>query len=284
MTAPAWITDEARDLFFRYDAALPLEARVVERPVGDGVRHLQFRVTSIRGEQVPGDLWLPPESVPVPAVVVQHGAGAGKSDPLVVGLAERWVRQGAAVLAIDAHGHGERATEHTAPGRTPPLPWARLTHATQIAVDLMRAVDFLVTRPEINSEQIGFVGFDNGAFGGVRCVALDLRIRTAVFCNGGAAFPLPAGVDAADWGTVSALIDPRYFAPRIAPRPVLMINSRREDMMVSDQVRALFDAVGEPKEIVWYDGDRATFPGELLERMWEFLRAHLTPKQNVDRG
>lgn len=283
MTVPPWITDDARDLFFRYDATLALDARVVERPAGEGVRHVQFRVASIRGEQVPGNLWLPPGDGPFPAVILQHGAGGSKDEQYITSPALRWARQGMATVAIDAHLHGERRVSDEAAQEAWRLPWTGLTHATQMAVDLMRTVDFLVTRKEIDRGRIGYVGFSMGTIRGVPFVALDRRVTAAVFCIGGAAFPPPSGVDMEAWNTVSALIDPVYFAGRIAPRPVLMINGERDDVVPPERARPLFDALGDPKEIVWYDGGHTDLTGALFGTIWEFLRTHLAPAQSVDR-
>ncbi|MFC1736744.1 alpha/beta hydrolase, partial [Candidatus Hydrogenedentota bacterium] len=41
------------------------------------------------------------------------------------------------------------------------------------------------------------------------------------------------------------------FAPMIAPRPMLMVCSSNDKAVPPPMAKALFDAAGEPKKIVW---------------------------------
>jgi dienelactone hydrolase len=272
------ITPELRELFFRYDRDLPLDAdeRLLDAP--DGVRRLHFRISSIHGERVPGLLWLPAGAGPHPAVVLQHGATGKKEDAYISLPAARWARGGYAAIAIDAHLHGERSHGEAAARAVWALPWRRRDHAVQMAVDLMRVMDYLATRPEIDRGRIGYVGFSMGTIMGVPFVGLDERAKAAVFCIGGARLGYGPNDDpslAEASRLVGELIDPAHFAPLIAPRPVLMINGLRDELVPPAAGQALYDALGEPKEIVWFDGGHTDLTGALYRRMWEFLQARV---------
>ena len=279
MASGLQITPEVRVLFFRYDRTMPLETEEGEPEASGDVRRIPFRITSIRGERVPGLLWLPPGAGPHPVVILQHGAGGAKDEPYIAGPAARWARSGYATAAIDAYNHGERArgdTDRTAMWR---FPWRRRDHVVQMAVDLMRTVDYLTARPDIDFGRIGYVGFSMGTIMGVPFVGLDPRVTAAVFCIGGAlAGRMPDDADPAvreEHRLVSELIDPIHFAPLIAPRPVLMINGLRDEVVPPAAGQRLFDTLGQPKEIIWFDGGHTDLTGTLFRQMWEFLQANI---------
>jgi fermentation-respiration switch protein FrsA (DUF1100 family) len=47
--------------------------------------------------------------------------------------------------------------------------------------------------------------------------------------------------------------DPTHFIPRIAPRPVLLVNGRGDRQIPEASARMLFEAAREPKRQVWLD-------------------------------
>jgi len=270
-----------RDLFFGYDRALPFNA--VERDLGvsEGVHVLHFAIDSTHGQRVPGLLWIAENAPPsLPLIVLQHGAGSRKEDPYISLTAQRWARDGFAVAAIDAAGNGERRTRPFDPALIWSLPWQRRDHAIQMCVDLHRALDYLAGRPEVDVTRAGYVGFSMGTINGVAFVARDPRVRAAVFCIGGARLHelRVVGQDPAlarEHALVARIIDPEHFAPLIAPRPVLMINGRQDEVVPPAAAEALYVALNEPKQIVWYDGGHTDLRGQHFKLMEAFLREHL---------
>jgi len=211
-------------------------------------------------------------------ILLQHGAGSRKEDLYISGPAARWARDGYATVAIDAHRHGERATGEEAARAIWAGPWQRRDHAVQMAVDLMRTLDYLAERPDIDLGRVGFAGFSMGTIMGVLFVGLDERVRAAVFCIGGAGLFGPAAGGAAleaDRRLVSEIVDPAHFAPLIAPRPTLMINGRRDETVPPAAGQRLFDALGEPKQIIWFEGGHTDLTGDHFKQMWAFFREHV---------
>jgi hypothetical protein len=49
-------------------------------------------------------------------------------------------------------------------------------------------------------------------------------------------------------------LDPARWAPRIAPRPFIMVNARDDERMPRDAIEALYAAAREPKELIWLEG------------------------------
>jgi len=84
----------------------------------------------------------------------------------------------------------------------------------QWSKDLGRAIDYLETRPDIDRRKLAFEGASLGAIDGIVLVAMEPRLRTAVFVSGGFRFPI-----------APPEVEPINFAPRVRI-PVLLIGGR----------------------------------------------------------
>jgi uncharacterized protein len=131
------------------DAATPPGAETVAMIADDGVR--------LEGWYFAGD-----EGA---AVVVRHGAGSTRAD--VLDQAGVLVEAGYGVLVVDARGHGGSA------GRGMDLGWYG-------EVDTRAAVDFLLTRPEVDSQRIAVLGLSMGGEEAIGAAADDERISAVV--------------------------------------------------------------------------------------------------------
>lgn len=245
-----------------------------EAELRDDLRELRFELSS-RGDRVPGRLLLPataPE--PVPLVLLEHGAGAGKEADYIDATARPWVRAGAAVACIDLPLHGERhsgkLTQRLLEGlQTPPLGaplprplWVELVRQT--VADLRRALDALAQRPELDPRRVAYAAFSLGSILGACFCGVEPRVRAAALALGGAGFGVPE-------------VDPATWIGRFAPRPLLLVSAERDTRMPRARAEALFEAAGEPKRHVWIDSGHHDLPGSALKTMWGFLREHLEP-------
>jgi len=79
--------------------------------------------------------------------------------------------------------------------------------------DFSRAVDYLETRPDVDAGRLAYYGVSDGGTIGAVLVALEPRIKTAIFQGAGLDPDLPPE------------IDPINFAPRVRV-PALMLNGR----------------------------------------------------------
>lgn len=124
----------------------------------------------------------------LPCVIVLHGTGGNKESQrgYLVDLAKR----GIIGVAIDARYHGERSggkkgseayvaaitrAWQTKPGEPQEHPFYYDT-----AWDLWRTVDYLVTRPDVDPERIGMIGFSMGGIQTWLAAAVDDRVKVAV--------------------------------------------------------------------------------------------------------
>jgi dienelactone hydrolase len=276
LLAGKWRADQT--YFSDYEKALPLNPQV-ERPLVNvaaerdffGVpREKSFARTQISfesrvGERVPTVLTFPPDPKGAyPVVILLHGIGQSKK--FLEDICTPFNKAGFAMVCFDQSMRGDRKVEDN--------PWWRdvvdfRQRPWKTVNDTRRLIDYLETRADIDASRIYMVGASFGAITGTSAVALEKRIRAAVLVVGGA--HLPTMLDApVIKGEVNPLLhalakplacyvmapsDPLHLAPRTAPTPLLLLNGDVDTFVTPDAGRALFDAVGEPKEIRWYPTD-----------------------------
>jgi len=188
--------------------------------------------------------------------------------------------------------HGAVILCHGFPhNRTEMLPWAKLLHPAGYHLllfdfrahgesagslssigyyeinDLLGAVDYLVTRPEMKGLQVGVFGLSMGGAVALMAAAQDERI--AAVATHGAYASLKRAIDqrfrlffgplarlmsapAIWWGRRWLPTDPGIISPveviyRISPRPVLLMHGARDFLTHPDDGRALYHAARPPK-------------------------------------
>ena len=210
-----------------------LRAKVEERTQVDGLWRELVWLHTEKDLRVPLYLFRPAEARgPKPAIIVLPGHGTIAQ---TAGLQKSYQRANALELAqagfvtltmelrgfgkLDALGHLQIDAAARLVGRT----WYGL-----LVHDAMRAIDYLVTRPEVDPSRIGAAGIGAGGALTLYTAALDDRVQAAVVnsylgkyivtcldeehcpCN-----DIPGILRYAEMGDVAALL---------APRPVLFVN------------------------------------------------------------
>ncbi|MCC9308258.1 alpha/beta hydrolase [Kitasatospora sp. RB6PN24] len=147
---------------------------------------------------VPGVLWSPASGGdPAPLILMCHGGGNHKKHPAMSGRAQRFVTGcGFHVAVIDTPGHGDRPVTAHDEAEVAALFAARAAgepegpivvrynaHLAELAVPEWRAtLDALQQLPEIGANgPVGFFGINMGTAIGVPLVAIEPRIKAAVF-------------------------------------------------------------------------------------------------------
>jgi pimeloyl-ACP methyl ester carboxylesterase len=87
-------------------------------------------------------------------------------------------------------------------------------HVVMWARDLSRGIDYLETRPDVTTADLGFFGLSWGGAMGALLPAVERRIRVSVLVVAGFDFP-----------RTRPEVDPINFAPRVRI-PTLMLNGR----------------------------------------------------------
>jgi dienelactone hydrolase len=171
----------------------PLDVRLSARHAGRGYRLENLVYQSRPGFYVSANLYLPAQTPsPVPAIIIHHSFHYPKTQGELHDMGELWARAGAAVLIPERLGFGERIET---------TPWYRQAYASRftfrqqlgligesftgwMAWDLIRAVDLLAERPEVDRERIVLIGaVAGGAEPAAIAAALDERIRALVPFN-----------------------------------------------------------------------------------------------------
>lgn len=274
------LTDATRE-FFAYDEDFPLDA--VEEPVEEDTGDAAcFHVTfaSVHDQRVPSLLTLPSNAQsPYPVIIILHGAFGHKTSPNQIKRSAALVAAGFATLRIDGQYSGERASASGGPIGVKYC-YRNRDAMIQTAIDLMRGVDYLVARDDIDAAGIGFAGFSLGGVVGAIFCALDPRVRAAVLGVTGGDFD-KLGVPDGDERVRERLrraylvIDPVRHVSGISPRPLLMINAADDEVIPRAATEALYEAAREPKRIVWYDCGHASLPDEYLAEMVRFFASEL---------
>ena len=238
-------------------------AAEVKPPTGtNGLRTVQFTFAAEAGVRVPGVLLKRADSQSRrPVVIVLHGTGANKESQL--SLLTDLAKRGFLAVAIDGRHHGARtkagsgSVEYHEAILNAWFGSKKLPFLYDTTWDVMRLVDYLGTRDDVDAVRIGLIGFSKGGMEGYLAAAADPRIAVVVPCIGVQSFKwaldneswrsrvetFKPAIEAAakDEGeVVNAAFVRRFYdrvvpgiygqfdgpamLPLIAPRPLLVIN------------------------------------------------------------
>ena len=197
----------------------------------------RFSFASEAGERVPG-IFL--KSVRAtdrrPAIVLLHGTGSRKEE--LLGTMRTLADRGFVSAVIDSRHHGERITT----GSDNDQYYAAMlqTYRTgrgrpylyDTVWDVMRLIDYLETRADVDAARIGVMGISKGGTEAYLAAAVDPRIVTAV--------PV-IGVQGYRWA-----LDHNQWQPRVSTfAPPVRSAAREEGVEVVDAafVRRFYDRV-----------------------------------------
>jgi dienelactone hydrolase len=216
----------------------------------DTYRRLRVEFDGIRKDRVPGYLYVP-KSGPgkYPGVVLQYGSGGHKGTDYIVFLGRQFVQAGLVVLTIDSPGRGERGGKGKDQESFGDKKIMR-EHFAHYLSDYSRAVDYLVSRPEVDASRLAYVGISWGAITGIPFVAHDPRIKVMASIVGGSIL-VPSGGGELLYGS----LDPAAQVGLIAPRPLLFMNVTKDQLVPRPYAEALHKAAGKGSKIVWFETD-----------------------------
>lgn len=267
---------------YGYDKSIPLEPRVVEvLKKNDGGREkIVFR--GVQGFLVPGYLQLPAEGkAPYACVLLLHGWSGSKEnwwddDNYISGGRVRKALLAAefAVFALDAQCHGDRIAQNDfapvnhysdsraiVPGRKGYFSQPDIY--MQTVRDYRRAIDYLETRPEIDSKRIGVVGYSMGGHQTFLLTGVEPRIKAAVAVS--------APAEKSKWSPVA----PQNFIDGIGDRPFLTIIGRSDELCSLGHAQALQKLIpSKTKDQVLFDAGHK-LPPEYVPHAVGWLQKYL---------
>ena len=157
---------------------------------------------------------------------------------------------------------------------------------------IMLAVDYLLRQPYARGRAVELVGVSLGVPFATMAGALDTRVSRvwAIHGSGGSYTPLehnvrrkipwPASVGVAGLSTVliaGPRLDPARWAPRIAPRPFVMINALDDERMPRASVEALYRSARHPKELIWVPGGHVRSRPEVVRGLVDLVLSRVVP-------
>jgi dienelactone hydrolase len=248
---------------FAYDRTAPLDIEAGGPSSRGGLTVTDLTYASPKGGRVPATLIVPDGPGPFAGIILQHGMPGRRQHMIPTG--ERYAKAGAVVIAIDAP-HA-RAAHLARTGDPIALTSHDRDEQIQLIIDLCRAVDLLLARPDVDPQRLAYVGVSyGGAMGGLFAGVEDrLQAYALVVGDGGLVAHVTglddvfgdlyslAQEDREAWWDAMWPIEPIHFVGHAAPA-ALLFQSGRQDRAVPlpDAVRYHL-AGSEPKDIIWYD-------------------------------
>jgi cephalosporin-C deacetylase-like acetyl esterase len=221
----------------------------------------------------------------------EYGKSVGEIQARSIKLAE----MGFVVLTYDAIGHGERMIPGNVhhEGGYALLPLGE-TIAGWMVWDSMRAIDYLLTLPDVDAARIGITGNSGGGLNTLFTTAIDTRIHAAVVVGYTFEFnnwlkyagshctctQLPGLFRAMEWFEIAGLI---------APRPLMMLQGDHDDIFPISGARrsghrteALYGLLGHADQarFVEVPGQPHSYSRYYRERMYGFMAQHLLGQGN----
>ncbi len=225
------------------------------------------RVVTLEVEdlRLAGHLYLPGGRPPYPTVCLCHGIPAKNSGPDDRGyslLAEMICRHGFAVLFFNFRGTGDSG------GNFDILGWTR---------DLKAALDYLSALPEVDRSRLSLLGFSAGGAVSIYEAAQESRVSSIITCASPAEFSFLTEVDkpqsvvdyfrdvgivrdrdfpasAREWLDGFRLICPVKYVAGIAPRPLLLVHSSKDETVDVSHAYRLYARAKEPKHLIIVGG------------------------------
>ncbi|MCX8108110.1 MAG: acetylxylan esterase [Verrucomicrobiae bacterium] len=240
----AEIREKIRACFGVFPERTPLNARVTKVTDRVAYRIENIILESRPGLLVKGNLYVPQgRSLPLPGVIGLCGhSDNGKADKAYQSFVQGLARMGYVVFIIDPLGQGERLQ----------YPDANLTSRVGVGVrehllagnqqllvgeffgawrawDAIRALDYLLSRPEVDHRHVGVTGNSGGGTITTWMCGLDRRVTMAAPSCFVTSFrrnlenELPADTEQCPPQAIALGLDHEDFLAAMAPRPVLIL-------------------------------------------------------------
>ena len=300
---------EAIDKAYRpWPSKTPLNARVVGT-----IERRHYRIEKILFESRPGclvtaHLYVPDKlDGPAPGIIGSCGHAAdGKNAPLYQAFCQRLACNGFVVLIYDPFNQGERDQYYALHSRESVR---SSTHAHNMmgkqlelvgewfgawrAWDGIRALDYLLTRPEVDPAHIGLTGNSGGGTMTSWIWPVEARFTMAApscFVTTFAANlenELPADSEQYPPGVIGAGLDMADFFIARAPAPVILLGQaycffdRRGLKQAYSEIRRFYDIIGAPTNVtdIFIGSEGHGFFRDNQEAMVQFFATHAGIRQ-----
>ena len=271
----------------------PLEPRILETLERPAYRIEKIVFQTLPGLTMTANAWVPKVPGRLPAVLCVHGHWAGaKQDPHVQARCAGLATLGFFVLAVDACGAGERATGrklgeyHGEMTAATLFPTGRPLSGLQV-YENGRAVDYLISRPEVDPQRIGITGASGGGNQSMYAGAWDERFKAVVpVCSVGTyqsylgaaccmCEVVPGALAVTEEARILALTAPRALMIVSATKDAFQfsVGEAAKSIAAARSVFALHDRPEFPRHAVFESPHDYNQP--MREAMYGFMTLHL---------
>lgn len=251
-----------------YDQKMPLDIQEVGvEHRGDATVH-DISFASPKGGRVPAYLVVPAGKGPFAAVLWGHWYWPNSDF-----FNRKEFLEEAVVLAKS----GVVSLLPTGPGARPghvhqedPLSEQGVTDLIQSIVDMRRGADLLLSRKDVDSRRLAYVGHSYNAAVGAFLSGIDRRFKAFVLMAGGLSdevdmkseemkqFREKVGAEKFDaFAAKHTWLDPGKFVSRAAPANVFLQYATREDFLTPARAKEYASIVSEPKKFKLYEAPHA---------------------------
>ena len=193
---------------------VPMVAQVQELAATNDLEQFHFSFAADTSNRVPGILIKSEDSQGRrPVVIALHGTGGSKAN--MISLCRKLAERGFIAVAIDGRYHGERKHGKGQSDYNDAI--VRAWHGSgehpfyyDTVWDVMRLVDYLQTRDDVDPARIGLLGISKGGIETYLAAAANQRIAVAVPCIGVESFRWALAHD--DWQGRIGTIQPAFDA------------------------------------------------------------------------
>ncbi|MBG0859801.1 MAG: acetylxylan esterase [Bacteroidales bacterium] len=302
------------DIVGSYSVKTPLNAKIVRVLDKEGYKVEHIIYESLPRFYVTSSLFIPggmKKNQKAPAIIYCSGHSAeGYRSSVYQHVILNLVKKGFIVFAFDPVGQGERleylepekgksivgepTSEHSYPGAQAFI--AGSSQAYYMILDGIRAVDYLITRKEVDPGRIGITGRSGGGTQSAFIAAMDDRIYAAAPENYITNYTRllqsigPQDAEQNLFNLISRGLDHPDFLIVRAPKPALLITTTNDmfniqgAMETEKEVTGIYKAYGKEDNFRRIE-DNAGHASTLKNReaMYAFFRKHLNnPGNNLD--
>jgi dienelactone hydrolase len=283
--APARADPSAPDSFaerlalFAYDthADLAIQERGVDSRDGVAIHDLSFVAVPGTKQRINAYLVVPPGTTAHAGVLWVHWLGEPKISNRTQYLDEAIALAGKGVesLLVDAMWSDPDWYAKRDPDQD-------FEASTRQTIALRRALDLLVSRPQVDSKRVGYVGHDFGGMYGVLAAGVDRRAKTYVFIAVAPsllewAFFATQPKSKIDYIRKNAALELSDFMHRVDNASVLFQFAKNDAYVSRASTGVLLDAANAPKERKFYEADHAMNKPEIALDRDAWLLKELVP-------
>ena len=292
------VQERIRTCFGPMPEKSPLKARITKTLDREGYRIENVIFESRPDYLVTGNLYLPKSTRPVPGVIGVCGHSLnGKGAEAYQSFAQGLAKQGMACFLIDPVGQGERfqylneklgsrlgggTSEHNQMGNHQVLVGEVL--GNWFAWDAIRALDYLLTRKEIDPLHLGVTGNSGGGTQTTWLCGLEPRFTMAApSCfvttfRRDAENELPQDCEQCPPGVLAADLDHCDFLAAMAPKPVIIMAQEKDyfdargSAETYERLKKIYTLLGKPDNIQIHIGpDPHGYSQPNREAMYRFF-------------